>query len=149
MEKYLKQAVENFFVNTLGFELKKVDSNHLKNIYVSTIQLREKEHIYSFDLCLDEELLKEVSYALFMDKNPNIDMMIDLNCEVANLIIGNLKLLLSEEFGNDIELFTPNYEGYFEYGFSKEFDEKHYYQINDYTFMLGVNLLKESLASQI
>jgi CheY-specific phosphatase CheX len=145
MQGLITKAVDNFFKETLGFDSKKDDKFESKGVYVSSVFIEVESKKDDFFLTMTDELLKEVSKALFFDDEPDHETKIDLIGECANLIIGNLKVLLSDT--EDIELGTPEYQGYFEDRFSKEFDDNYYFKVGEHKFMIGVQRVENTVDS--
>jgi len=144
----IDRAIRNFFVNTIGFEVKKSDTLKCDKLFVSKISLGYDDKDIFYDVILDESLLKELSLAMFMQEEIDEQIISDLNNEVANLIIGNLKVLVSENLKEryDLELSTPKFLGEFKKEISKEYDKLYSYLINDSYFAIGEVSYKKALA---
>jgi hypothetical protein len=145
MQDLIAKAVDNFFKESLGFNSKVDDKFESKGVYVSSVFIEMDSKKDDYYLTMTDELLNEISKALFFDDKPDVETKIDLIGECANLIIGNLKVLLSDI--KDIELGTPEYQGYFENRFSKEFDDNYYFKVGEYNLMIGVQRVVDKVTS--
>jgi hypothetical protein len=143
MQELIVKATDNFFKETLCFKSKIGDKFVSKSVYVSSVSIEIDSIKDDFYLTMPDELLVEVSKVLFFDDEPDSETKIDLIGECANLIIGNLKVLLSDK--EDIKLGTPQYQGFFEGEFSKEFDESYYFHVEKYEFMIGMERVKSTV----
>ncbi len=138
MREIIQKAAENFFVSTLGFTCSVQSESVVSGVYVSKISLINNGIKYLFYLCMDEALLLEVSKVMFMDETPSQDTLIDLANESANLIVGNAKILLSSGDLETIALGTPEYQGYWEYEYSKTFEERYFFDVENYIVCIGL-----------
>ncbi len=115
MIKYLEKAVENFFANTLGLEYSFRDVESFDSVYLAQIELNSSESNNSFTFAVSQELLNSISDVLLFDPTPDYESAIDLVGEVANLIIGNMKVVWeSEEEGIELHLTPPEFLGFME-----------------------------------
>jgi CheY-specific phosphatase CheX len=138
MEKFIIQAVDNFFRDNLNFDTTVKDSIELRSSYVSKISLGYEDKDEVFYLILDSELSKEIASTMLFDEEPDDETIKDLVNETANLIIGNLKMIICEAKGlDDIELSTPKYLGCFEYALKKEFMNSYRFLVNNHPLMIG------------
>ena len=91
MEKFFVEAARNF-AKSIG-----ADINHckkeIKEGFISEIDIRGDENLNIF-LTLPKDVLDNVSELLFGDIDYDVE---DLSKEIANLIVGNAKVLASEE----------------------------------------------------
>ena len=91
MERFFIKAAENF-AKSIGAEI-----DHCKNEttegFVSQIEIRGDENLDIF-LILPKDVLDTVSELFFGDRDYDVE---DLAKEIANLIVGNAKVLASEE----------------------------------------------------
>ncbi len=138
--EYIDSAVENFFLNTLEVACHGVSCESVEDIYTTEIQITHLDRKYEFFLCMGEPLLKVLSEKLLYEENPSQDTLIDLLNESANLIIGNAKVLWEEAEGAELMLTTPEYQGYFEKSFSKEFDKKMFFKASMEPIMIGIQM---------
>jgi len=137
---YIEKAVENFFLSTLEIECQNPSQEGVEDIYTTKIQITNFDKEYRFFLCMGEPILKKLSSQLLFDENPSQDVIIDLVNESANLIVGNAKVLWEEAEGAELKLTTPEYQGFFEKSFSKEFDKKMFFEAADEPIMIGINM---------
>ena len=138
MKEYIEKSVGNFFKENLAFETCAKDDIDLQSVYISKISLNYSDKDENFYLILDSKLAKEISSVMLFDDDPDIDTIKDLVNETANLIIGNLKMVICEDKGvDDIELSTPKYIGYFEHELKKDFLNSYRFLVNNYPFMIG------------
>jgi len=138
MEKFIIQAVDNFFRDNLNFDTTVEDSIELRSSYVSKISLGYEDKDEVFYLILDSDLSKEIASTMLFDEEPDDETIKDLVNETANLIIGNLKMIICEAKGiADIELSTPKYLGYFECELKKEFMNSYGFLVNNHPLMIG------------
>ena len=91
MEKFFIKAAENF-AKSIGAEINHCE-NEIKGGFISEIDIRGDENLDIF-LVLPKDVLDNVSELLFGDRDYDIE---DLSKEIANLIVGNAKVLASEE----------------------------------------------------
>ncbi len=105
MNGILYKACENF-ANTLGIEIKQCKSNEIKG-YVSRISISGDKN-YDIYLVVPKEKLELVSEIFFGDKD-DYDLE-DMTKEIANLIIGNSKVIAGEQNIN-FEISTPEFLG--------------------------------------
>ena len=91
MEKFFIEAAKNF-AKSIGAEIDHCESE-VKEGFISEIDIRGDENLDIF-VVLPKDVLDEVSELLFGDKNYDVE---DLSKEIANLIVGNAKVLASEE----------------------------------------------------
>jgi len=133
------QAVENFFTSTLEISSKKRKSERLEDIYATLITIPQGDKEHRFYLCMGEAMLERLSSQLLCEDNPDQDTLIDLLNESANLIIGNAKVLWeASDPSVELKLTTPEYQGFFEKSFSKEFDETCFFEANNESIMIGI-----------
>ena len=142
---YTRSSVKNFFKNTLELDSTESDTKEIEDIYTTMISLHHEENRYNFYISLQAPLLHLFAMQLLMEENPDQDTLIDILNENANLIIGTAKVLWEEdEHLVPLTLGTPEYQGFFEKNFSKEFDEKLYFQAAGDVIMIGVEKVKET-----
>ena len=137
---YIDTAVENFFLHTLEIACQTLSQEAFENIYTTQIKITNLEREYDFFLCMREPLLQILSQKLLLEDNPCQDTLIDLLNESANLIVGHAKVLWEEAEGAELSLTTPEYQGYFEKSFSKEFDKKMFFEAGDEPIMIGIEM---------
>ncbi len=138
--EYIDKAVDNFFENTLEVACQTLSSESVEDIYTTEIKITHLDREYEFFLCMGEPLLKILSQKLLYEENPCQDTLIDLLNESANLIVGNAKVLWEEAEGAELMLTTPEYQGFFEKSFSKEFDKKMFFEAGDEPIMIGIQM---------
>ena len=102
MEKFFIKAAENF-AKSIGAEINHCE-NEIKEGFISEIDIRGDENIDIF-LILPKDVLDAVSELLFGDTDYDIE---DLSKEIANLIVGNAKVLASEE-NIHFDITTPKF----------------------------------------
>jgi len=138
MQSFISKAVNNFFQENLAFENRTAQSEDLAFMHVSKISLSDSSKDELFYVMVHDKLAKDIAYAMLFDENPDDETIVDLVNETANLIIGNLKVALSEKNGVDnLKLSTPEYLGYFEYKLDKEFINLHKFIVNNHPFIIG------------
>jgi len=115
MEKFFIKAAENF-AKSIGAEIDHC-KNETKEGFVSQIEIRGDENLDIF-LILPKDVLDTVSELLFGDTDYDIE---DLAKEIANLIVGNAKVLASEE---DIhfDISTPKFLKTIDVDYEKRID---------------------------
>ena len=102
MEKFFVTAAENF-AKSIGAEIDRCESE-IKEGFVSEIDIRGDENLDIF-IILPKDVLDTVSELLFGDTDYDIE---DLSKEIANLIVGNAKVLASEE-NIHFDISTPKF----------------------------------------
>ena len=146
--RYTDKAVENFFENTLERTCKMEEKKDLHEIYTTQIGINHAGVEHQFFLGMGENILKILSSHLLYEDYPDQETLIDLLNESANLIIGNAKVLWEEsENGVELQLTTPEYQGYFEQNLSKEFDKQLFFNTNNESIMIGINSVKECVSN--
>ena len=115
MNGILYKACENF-ANTLGLEIEKCKSEDIKG-YVSKITISGDKN-YDIFLVVPREKLEIVSEIFFGDKN-EYDLE-DMTKEIANLIVGNSKIVAGERNIN-FDISTPEFLG--EYKGNIDYDD--------------------------
>ncbi len=138
---YIEKAVENFFVSTLEIGCQETNQESVEDIYTTKIQITNFDKEYRFYLCMGEPILKKLASELLFEEEPSQDVIIDLVNESANLIVGNAKVLWEEAEGAELKLTTPEYQGFFEKSFSKEFDKKMFFQADNKPIMIGLEMV--------
>lgn len=138
---YIEKAVENFFISTLEVGCQEANQESVEDIYTTKIQITNFNKEYSFYLCMGEPILKKLASQLLFEEEPSQDTIIDLVNESANLIVGNAKVLWEEAEGAELTLTTPEYQGFFEKSFSKEFDKKIFFQADNQPIMIGIEMV--------
>ena len=143
----IDKAVDNFFVNMIGFKVKKQSDLFYDRLFISNIFLSYDSKDISYDIIFQKELLEDVAKVMFMEDVSDRESLIDLNNEVANLIIGNLKVLLSDSLNisDDIELSTPRFVGEVSIKMRKKYDKLYNYLINGYYFAVGEEVKVKAL----
>ncbi len=115
VNNYVEQAVENFLMHTLGLAYSFRDIEKISNVYVTKIALKSSKQVEEFKLSISQELLNTISNLLLFEADPDFESSVDLACEVANLIIGNLKVILEESGESEqMELTPPEFLGFVE-----------------------------------
>ncbi len=115
MEKFFVKAAENF-AKSIGAELDHC-KNEPKEGYVSEIDIRGDENLDIF-LVLPKDVLDNVSELLFGDMDYDVE---DLSKEIANLIVGNAKVLASEE-NIHFDISTPKFHKNINVNYDKKLD---------------------------
>jgi CheY-specific phosphatase CheX len=128
MDLFLKKAAENF-AQTLGFELKECNDSDIRG-YVSQIDINGDRN-FSIYVVVPKEKLELVSEVLLGDKYCYDQE--DLTKEIANLIVGNSKIVASEN-GVNYDISTPKYLG--EYQNDIEYDEYKCYTVDGVEFFI-------------
>jgi len=102
MDKFLDKAVENF-INSIGGTFGKCN-NPNKEGFISKIEVKGdiNKTIY---LCIPKETLDTVSMLLFGETEYDLP---DLTNEIANLIVGNAKVIASKNNVN-FNISTPEF----------------------------------------
>lgn len=135
---YINGAVENFFLSTLEVSCQEHSQKTVEDVYTTKIKIYHLDAEYQFYICMGEPILRELSNQLLGEESPCQDTIIDLINESANLIVGNVKVLWEEAEGAELQLTTPEYQGFFEKSFSKEFDERLFFEASDESIMIGI-----------
>ena len=115
MEKFFVKAAENF-AKSIGAEINHCE-NEVKEGFISEIDIRGDENIDIF-LVLPKDVLDSVSELLFGDTDYEIE---DLSKEIANLIVGNAKVLASEE-NIHFDINTPKFHESIDVDYDKKID---------------------------
>ncbi len=116
MNSILKKACENF-ANSLGFEIEECKNGRIMG-YVSKISVSGDKN-FDIYVVLPKEKLEFISEILLGDRE-SYDLE-DLTNEIANLIIGNSKIVAGEENIN-FDISTPDFLG--EYEGNIDYDDK-------------------------
>jgi len=102
MDRFFIKAAKNF-AKSIGAEI-----NHCKNRvdegFVSQIDIRGDENLDIF-LILPKDVLDNISELFFGDTDYDVE---DLSKEIANLIVGNAKIIASEE-NIHFDISTPKF----------------------------------------
>ena len=139
MQEHVKNSVQNFFHETLSVRCENYEKFPVLKVYCARITLSFEKERYHYTLSMRDETLQMISQVLLYEDNPDEDIKIDLICECANLIIGSAKVAIEEANGGILlQLSPPEYQGYFEGEFSKDFDEKLYFKVKDSFFRIGI-----------
>ena len=139
MNTFITESVKQFFHETLSIRCEKYEKFPAINIYTALITLSDSEKKYTFSLCMKEETLNLISSILLYEDVPDEETKVDLVCECANLIVGAAKVAIEESRDNQLlQLSPPEYQGYFEEGFSKDFEDKLYFKVKDELIMIGI-----------
>jgi len=115
MEKFFIKAAENF-AKSIGAEINHCESK-VKEGFVSQINIRGDENLDIF-LILPKDVLDTISELLFGDTDYDIE---DLSKEIANLIVGNAKVLASEE-NIHFDISTPKFLKNIDVDYKKRID---------------------------
>ncbi len=102
MDKFFDKAVENFVIS-IGGSFGKCKNLH-KDGFISKIEIKGDIN-KSVHLFIPKETLDTVSMLLFGEKDYNLP---DLTNEIANLIVGNAKVIASNENVN-FNISTPKF----------------------------------------
>jgi len=138
MQSLINQVVNNFFQENLAFENRTAQSEDLAFMHVSKISLSDSSKDEFFYVMVHDKLANDIAFAMLFEENPDDETIVDLVNETANLIIGNLKVALYEEYGVDnMKLSTPEYLGYFEYNLNKKFINSYGFMVNNHPFIIG------------
>ncbi len=125
MEKFFIEASKNF-AKSIGAEINHCNEE-VNNGFISEIDIRGDENLNIF-LILPKDVLDSVSELLFGDTDYDIE---DLAKEIANLIVGNAKVLASEE-NIHFDITTPK----FLTDINIDYDKKLNLSINDKCFSI-------------
>jgi CheY-specific phosphatase CheX len=128
MDLFLKKATENF-ANNLGFEFTECNDTDVRG-YVSKIDINGDKN-YSIYVVVPKQKLELVSEVLLGDKYC-YDLE-DLTKEIANLIVGNSKVVAAEN-GVEYNISTPEFLG--EYNNNIEYDEVKCYKVDGVEFFI-------------
>ncbi len=102
MEKFFEEAAKNF-AKSIGAEIDHC-KDEIKHGFISEIDIRGDVNIDIY-LILPKDVLDSISELLFGDRDYDIE---DLSKEIANLIVGNAKVLASEE-NIHFDISTPKF----------------------------------------
>jgi len=128
MDSFLKKAAENF-AQTLGLELRECNDSEIRG-YVSKIDINGDKN-YSIYVVVPKQKLELVSEILLGDKYC-YDLE-DLTKEIANLIVGNSKIIAAQS-GVNYDISTPEYMG--EYKNDIKYDEFKCYMVDGVEFFI-------------
>ena len=115
MEKFFIKAAENF-AKSIGAEIDNCKGD-TKEGFISEIDIRGDENLDIY-LILPKDVLDTVSELLFGDTDYDIE---DLTKEIANLIVGNAKVLASEE-NIHFNISTPKFFDKIDIDYDKKID---------------------------
>ena len=115
MEKFFIKAAENF-AKSIGAEINHCE-NKIEEGYIGEVDIRGDENLDIYIL-LPKDVLDVVSELLFGDTDYDIE---DLSKEIANLIVGNAKVLASEENIN-FNITTPKFSKSINIDYDKRID---------------------------
>ena len=115
MEKFFIKAAQNF-AKSIGAEVDHCKSD-VKEGYIGEVDIRGDENLNIY-IVLPKDVLDIVSELLFGDTDYDVE---DLSKEIANLIVGNAKVLASEE---DIHfnITTPKFSNSLDIDYDKRVD---------------------------
>jgi len=133
MEKFFVKAAENF-ARSISAEIDEC-KNIENNGYVTEIDIRGDENIDIY-LILPKDVLDTVSYSLFGESDYDIE---DLSKEIANLIVGNAKVLAGEE-NIYFDITIPKFHNKINIDYDKKID----LSINDKCFSILFKEAKET-----
>jgi len=115
MEKFFIEAAKNF-ANSLGLEINDC-KEEVKQGYVSKIEISGDLN-YDVYLLIPGKALSKVSFIFFCEEECDIE---DMTNEIANLIVGNAKVVASEE-GVSFNISTPTFLGDGKIDYDKRLD---------------------------
>jgi CheY-specific phosphatase CheX len=139
MRTFIEDAVKNFFHETLSVRCEIYGKFPPLKVYSAIIALSDESQTYHFSLCMNDATVKLVSNILLYEDQPDEEVKMDLICECANLIVGSAKVAIEEASdGKLLQLSPPEYQGYFEEEFTKVFDDKLYFKVQDELIMIGI-----------
>ena len=115
MEKFFIEAAKNF-AKSIGAEINHCNEK-VEDGFISQIDIRGDENLDIY-LVLPKDVLDTVSELLFGDTDYDIE---DLAKEIANLIVGNAKVLASEE-NIHFNISTPKFHNKLDVSFDKKLD---------------------------
>lgn len=125
-----KYSIDNFFINTLGFDLKSIDYIDVNRFYVSNICLKLDNIEYTFYLNFQYECLEDLAFVLLGDKFLDDEVICDLSKEIANQLVGFIK----KDFDN-CSIGIPDYKGL---DYSLIYEHKLCYKVNNNYFFMGL-----------
>ncbi|MFP4331981.1 MAG: chemotaxis protein CheX [Campylobacterales bacterium] len=106
MIETLSISSKDVFKNSVGLEIEKCNEE-LKSGYVSTIGFK-CGNVDTLSFVFEKELLEEVGELMMIGSDE--EAIIDLSCELANLIAGHAKVLIKDK-GSLCDISTPNFFG--------------------------------------
>jgi len=134
LEKFITAAVFDTFKKQFNLDIKQMDSIALnQKYYTSSIDIVFADIKKTVLIYSSKDLLVNVANILLFEKNPNEDCIIDLNNEIANLIVGQSKVLASNENYN-YKIATPIFNG-----LTAVVDSTLFFQSNMGELIIGLN----------
>jgi len=115
VEKFFIEAAKNF-ANSLGLEINEC-KEEVKQGYVSKIEISGDLN-YDVYLLVPGKVLSKVSFIFFCEEECDIE---DMTNEIANLIVGNAKVLAKED-GVSFNISTPTFLGDGKIDYDKRLD---------------------------
>ncbi len=109
MENYITEAVYDTFKKQFDIAIEKIDSaQNDTGYYASSIEVTMGRQNRTVTIYSEKELLKNIAEVLLFEENPDEETVVDLNNELANLIIGHSKVIASDD-GYDFVIATPKF----------------------------------------
>ena len=111
LEKFITAAVYDTFKKQFDINITQVQSIEVKQkYYTSSIDIVFSNTKKTILIYSSRDLLANVANILLFEENPDEDCLIDLNNEIANLVVGQSKVLASNESYN-YKIATPIFDG--------------------------------------
>lgn len=106
MIEKLTISSKDVFKNSVGLDINRCE-DELKSGYISTIGFK-CSNIDTLSFVFEKELLEEVGELMMIGSDE--EAIVDLSCELANLIAGHAKVLIKDK-GSSCDITTPTFVG--------------------------------------
>ncbi|MGM0622920.1 MAG: hypothetical protein ACQESH_02760 [Campylobacterota bacterium] len=111
LEKYISQAVFDVCKKQFDVDIEQVAKiDDTQKYYTSSIDIVFKNRNKTILIYSDREFLTNIAQILLFEDAPDEECLIDLNNEIANLVIGHSKVLAADD-GYPYKIATPVYDG--------------------------------------
>lgn len=130
----IEEALQRTFHDIFGGELKR-DSHPIKLGYVSQIPITHQQQTSYVHFIFKKELLVDVSSILLMDDHPDEDTLQDLTKELANLVVGCAKVMVSDK-KESVDMGTPTFISHTK--FDGRYDLRRSYQFQNHRMTLTI-----------
>ncbi len=112
MIEFLDKASEKFFNNILNLKIQDCKTKNYSEALCSKISIYKNNDKYDIIFLFKKTTINLISEHLLFEKKPDNETIYDLLKEIANLIVGNAKMLMEENDSKSVyALSTPEYMG--------------------------------------
>lgn len=138
MQNIIYQASSFLCESVLGFELG-CGKSIGKDLYGSCILLKADDKVYEFFIFFKKQTLHAFGKELLGEDDFDDEQLKDLSNEIANLIIGKAKCILSEQNeAKQYTLLTPKYLNKLNNSIKKQMNEIYIFKVKNANFVIGV-----------